>query len=157
MNARGAWSAAALALLIAACMIVSQGCRRRGLEENAPMMLSRDEISRRDPDAELAGCWKAWIVERSPRLGVYYIEMITHSPLEFSRHADRRILVLAGAMKLRLNSREASFGPGSLALIPPRAPYRIVKQGREKLLFAMFLSPDDHHGSLLEPAREETR
>ena len=139
-----------------AFLLVFQGCRQRWMEDGALVMLGRDEILGRDSDAESEGCWKAWIVERSPGLAVYYIEIITRSPLAFSRNADRRILVLSGKMKLRLNSREASFGPGSMALIPPRSPYRIVALGRENLLFVRILSPDDDCRSRIEPVREDT-
>lgn len=143
-------------LAIFALLIFPQGCRQRSAE-GASLLLGRDEILERDPDAEREGCWRAWIVERSPNFAAYYIEVLTHSPLAFSRYADRRILVLSGEMKLRLNSREASFGPGAMALIPPRSPYRIVKLGQERMLCLMLLSPDDDHRSLLEPEREETR
>lgn len=108
------------------------------------------EILGRLPGALNARNEKIWIVERSPDIAVYYVELMRKSPLAFHNQATVRVFVLSGRMKLRMSFEEKMLGPGSFAVIPLETMHRITRAGREKLIYAAIYTPDVRSRSLFE-------
>ncbi len=91
-----------------------------------------------------AGNVRIWLLEKRPDLAVYYMEPENLVSLRSRPHASLRLLVLSGRMKIRVGAAEREdLGPGAYVSIPRKTPYRIIRQGREKLLLVAILTPHD--------------
>jgi glyoxylate utilization-related uncharacterized protein len=85
-------------------------------------------------------------------LGVYGVELGGSIPLERSGSA-LRIIVLSGRIKLRIGGVERVLGTGGYAAVPPGMAYRLLREGKEASLCALFLTPDSRDYAVHEGPR----
>ncbi|MBI5240638.1 MAG: cupin domain-containing protein [Elusimicrobia bacterium] len=112
------------------------------------LVLTPAETTAGIPDARSRNA-RIWVAERTPGLGAYFVELGGSVPLE--RLGGRlRIVVLSGRMRVRAGGRECVVGEGGYLGIPARLPHRILREGRERLLYAAFFSPDSPNRTMME-------
>jgi len=140
---------AAAALSLSGALLFG-GCsdRRGGLQ--SATILTGEELAKRVPDVR-SGSVKIWYADKSPAQGVYFVELEDSVPLQ-RLGGELRLLVLSGRMRIRVGAEEKVLGRGGYASIPARSPYRILREGREKLLYMAILRPDFPGRTALEGA-----
>lgn len=118
------------------------------------VMASWKEVARRPAALELPGPVKVWAVERSPRLGVYYV-LCAAPVLDPNRQARSalRIALLKGRARLRVGGVARESGPGAYAVVPAGTVWSVERLGREPAVLAVFAAPDaEDLAGLLRPA-----
>ncbi|MEK7232567.1 MAG: hypothetical protein AAB268_02030 [Elusimicrobiota bacterium] len=136
-----------LALLSA---MAHAGCSTRTSGPQEFLLSTEAEMAERVPDAQSRSA-RTWYVEKTPTLGAYLVELDGLSPLE-RRPSGLRIFVLSGLMRLRVGGEERVLGAGGYASIPPRLPYRLLREGRRRPRYIVFLTPDSVERTVIEGA-----
>lgn len=131
------------------------GCSDKVPAPREPLLRDGEELSRSAPDVR-ARSSRTWYVEKTPALGAYLIELDGLSPLERRRSA-LRIFVLSGDVRIRVGGRERLLGAGGYASIPPRMPYRLLREGRRSVRYMAFLAPDSVDRMVLEASDSFSR
>lgn len=133
---------AALALLLlSACSDA-----KRAAED--PVLRSFDEIVGRPPDFKTPNI-NMWIVESSPRAGIFYVEPTNLMSLRFQPVSNLKLVVLKGRMKVRVGAQERILETGAYVSIPPSTTYRFSKVGGQRAIYAAILSPDVRNAALI--------
>ena len=125
------------------------GCSPKAPGRSQVILLTLEQLSRRVPDGQTKNS-RVWFVEKTQGVGVYYTELTGSVPLQARWNATLRIFVLTGRMKIRAGPKEEIVGSGAYISIPPKVPYRILRIGPERLLYAVVVTPDDHRLTMNE-------
>lgn len=126
------------------------GCSKKVPRPQDILLRTEAELARSVPDAQGRSS-RTWYAEKTPVLGAYLVELDGLSSLE-RRLSRLRIFVLSGSMRLRAGGEERVLGAGGYAAIPPRMPYRLLREGRKRLRYLALLTPDSMERTVLEGA-----
>ncbi|OGR56448.1 MAG: hypothetical protein A2X36_04010 [Elusimicrobia bacterium GWA2_69_24] len=132
-------------LLLVLAALGAGACSPAGRESSGSdgLLLPAEELLSRPPALELPGPVQAWVAERSPELGVYYVrsQAGTLGPLKSGRSALRLVL-LKGKADIRSGAVKKACEPGAYVVVPPDTGWETARTGPEPVLLAILASPD---------------
>lgn len=124
--------------VLSACLLGA--CSRESRAIEVPTG-SWERFSRIPPDEQTA-ISRTWYAARTPRAGLYYIELWGAITGTYSSRVESTFIVISGRMRANIGLWEGELGPGSYAVVPPGLGYQLMPLGTQRVVYLESMVPD---------------